>query len=84
MENGSRENPMWLNLGRGVVIAFGLSILAGGCANTAPTSALTSLTHGNNPGNTLSCYKDEKRMVRPGLYKVCMVDRGRMRCLQPC
>ena len=84
MENGNREIRARSYIGRSLGVAIVALVLLAGCSGTPPTNALTSLTNSANPGNSLSCYKDDRRMVRPGLYKVCMMDRGRMTCLNPC
>jgi hypothetical protein len=64
----------------------GFLLLSAGCG-TAPAAnptALASVLQSGNPGRTLPCFKGDRRMVRPGVQKVCLMDRGRMTCMNPC
>ena len=65
---------------------WGALLLSAGCG-TAPAAgptALASVLQSGNPGRALPCFKGDRPMVRPGVHKVCLIDRGRMTCMNPC
>jgi hypothetical protein len=65
---------------------WGVLLLSAGCGTAPPASptALASVLQSGNPGRALPCFKGDRPMVRPGVQKVCLMDRGRMTCMNPC
>lgn len=84
MSKGNEQGRKWIFRTVKKSMVCGALALVGACSSTPPTTGLASLTQAQNPGLSLACYKDDRRGVRPGLYKVCLMDRGRMVCLNPC
>ena len=84
MSIGSEQSREWTLRTIKISMACGALVLSGACSTAPPTTGLASLTQATNPGLSLACYKGDRRGVRPGLSKVCLMERGQMKCLSPC